>query len=154
MDGLSLFGPEGIPLSQGAPAELLGEVVHRGGLLESIQELEAGREKKRVMWQEGEAASGPECDPWDKCALCGTGHISPIGLMDPIRSRAACRVISRTPYRSLDFSPLRPLALTEKRGLGLGDDALMGQEIIRDNVVHLFDFIEQAVGQGDQLVGL
>jgi hypothetical protein len=42
----------------------------------------------------------------------------------------------------------------KQRRFGLGDDALVGQEVIGDDVVDLFDFIEQAIGQGYEFVGL
>jgi hypothetical protein len=42
----------------------------------------------------------------------------------------------------------------KQRGFGLGDNALMVQEIVSDDVMNLLDFVEQTIGQRDELIGL
>ncbi len=73
-------------------------------------------------------------------------HIGPIG---PIR-RSARR--ARTSLERRHTQPLAPLP--KQRGLRLGDNALVGQKVVGDDVMDLFDFIEQTVGQSHEFVGL
>jgi hypothetical protein len=67
------------------------------------------------------------------------------------------RPIAPSPHRPVAVSPCRRVARTlsaKQRRFGLRDDALVSQEVVGDDVVNLFDLVEQAVGQGDEFVGL
>jgi hypothetical protein len=78
-------------------------------------------------------------------------RFSPYRLLGPHRPIAVspCRRVAVSPHRRVG-----PTLLTKQRRFGLRDDALVSQEVVGDDVVHLFDLVEQAVGQGDEFVGL
>jgi hypothetical protein len=86
-------------------------------------------------------------------------HVSPRRDFRPTGSwvriaPSPCRRVAVSPCRRVAPSPCRPNPLTKQRRFGLRDDALVSQEVVGDDVVHLFDLVEQAVGQGDEFVGL
>jgi hypothetical protein len=79
----------------------------------------------------------------------------------------SCLVIKRLPSRrwvgfarsafatsNLKLKNLKPRTSAKQRRFRLGDNALMGQEVVGDDEMHLFDFIEQTIGQGHEFVGL
>jgi hypothetical protein len=62
--------------------------------------------------------------------------------------RPTCPYVSRGRHTQ----PLAPLP--KQRGLRLGDNALVSQKVVGDDVMDLFDFIEQTVGESHEFVGL
>jgi hypothetical protein len=62
--------------------------------------------------------------------------------------RPTCPYVSRAP----PYPTARPLP--KQRGLRLGDNALVGQKVVGDDVMDLFDFIEQTIGESHEFVGL